>query len=199
MRRRLRRDISYYKYLNSGAIPRQSKSAEEILDVTQRIEGNLTERENDSEEVLSGVSESSNQHSAQVVSLDTNEVSRGSSISSTGNLRFPSVPPSRSPLPSGWSVEDIDAEFNKLSRNIDGISVIVSGSALLRSSQSAPVSPIGGRTRASSYPKRRSPFLGISSLSDLYRPSSNQSLEWDNYTFFQPKKQPDTSSFYAFY
>ena len=86
MSRRLRRDISFYKYLNSGAIPRQSKSAEEILDVTQRIEGNLTERENDSEEVLSGVSESSNQHSAQVVSLDTNEVSQGSSISSTGNL-----------------------------------------------------------------------------------------------------------------
>ena len=93
MSRRLRRDISYYKYLNSGAIPRQSKSAEEILDVTQRIEGNLTERENDSEEVLSGVSESSNQHSAQVVSLDTNEVSEGSSISSIGNLRFLSVPP----------------------------------------------------------------------------------------------------------
>ena len=64
MGRRLRRDISYYKYLNSGAIPRQSKSAEDILDVTQRIEGTLNERENDSEEVLS--SESSNRHSAQV-------------------------------------------------------------------------------------------------------------------------------------
>ena len=164
MSRRLRRDISYYKDLNSGTIPRQSKSAEEILDVTQRIDGNLTERENDSEEVLSGVSESSLQNSAKTVSLNTNEVSQGSSISSTGNVRFPSVPPSRSPLPSGWSGEDIDAEFDKLSRNIDGISVIVSGSALLKSSLSAPVSPIGRRARASSYPKRRCQFLGISSL-----------------------------------
>ena len=69
-----------------------------------------------------------------------------------------------------------------MSRNIGRILVIVSGSALLKSFQSAPVSPIGRRARASSYPKRRSPFLGISSHSDLYRQSSNQSLEWDNYT-----------------
>ena len=120
--RQLGQQIPFYKYLNSGAKPEQVKRSEDSADTDDRIQNfQSTERVFGSQDltVTNSLSESS---TSQPDTLPLNSPDKVLSVpvplfstdpaSYTGLLRFPEGPPSRSPLPPGWSYSEPSSDSN---------------------------------------------------------------------------------------
>ena len=121
---------------------------------------------------------------------------------SFGEVRLPEGPPTRSPIPPGWSYTEPVTENSDLPLNSpprQEVKVITKNPSVsapttrnssvsdpapgLGRSQSAPASPTCPADCPPLPSRRRSPFLGITALGlgGLSRESSKQSLDWDNY------------------
>ena len=102
--RQLGQKIPFYKYLNSGAIPKQVKSVEEIPD-SDRNQEIQTERVLGSEEspVTDSLSESPTEPPALLPPVVvTSPLHSDDDLSpSFGVIKLPEGPPSRSPVPLG--------------------------------------------------------------------------------------------------
>ena len=203
--RQLGQQIPFYKYLNSGAVPKLVGSIGDSL-VRDRKQDDQTERVLGSEEnsVTNSLSASPNQQLAFVPILTPDLVlippspSDQDLSSSFGVIRLPEGPPSRSPIPPGWSYSDPSSDNSDLSKTFlipDSISPlqtpsrpeirVITRNPSVGRSQSAPTSPTCREpqpTGSSALPRRRrSPFLGIAALESFSRQSSGLSLDWDNY------------------
>ena len=206
MSRQLGQKIPFYKYLNSGARPKQVGSVGVIHDRSDRSQDIQTERVLGSEElpVTDSLSESPTTQPAFQPILQPSLVvtsptqSDHDFSSSFGVIKLPEGPPSRSPIPLGWSYSDPSTDNSDLSRtylipeNLSPLHTpsreevrVITRNPSVGGSQSAPTSPTSRRSQATDcsglHSRRRSPFLGISALGALSKQSSGLSLDWDNY------------------
>ena len=198
--------IPFYKYLNSGAIPKQVNRVEDSVDTDDRIQNiPSTERVFGGQDLTAtnSLSESSTSQPDTIPLISPNKVlSVPVPVPSTdpasyfGVLRFPEGPPSRSPLPPEWSYSEPSSDINishtsllplslspPTNPSLEKVSVIQRNPSVGRS-HSAPVSPTPKNLPPPLKPKcfrKRSPFLGISSLEARSWKSSGLSLDWDNY------------------
>ena len=212
--------LPFYKYLNSGAnIPQQVGVIGDRLDRVNRSTESQTERVFGSEGVQTTEtrSASSTPPPVQLPSLSlplvkvTLPTPNTTGEFSFGEVRLPEGPPTRSPIPPGWSYCEPVTDNSDLS---SGCLVSANTSPLnspprqevkvitRNPSVSAPTSrhssvsdPAPGQAKSQSAPssptcpadcpplpsRRWSPFLGITALGGFSRESSRQSLEWDNY------------------
>ena len=199
--------IPYYKYLNSGAVPKHVGSVGGRLSTRGRNQDNQAERVFGSEDipVTNSVPAASIDQQLLLVPrpipdlvLTTPSLSDHDLSSSFGVIRLPEGPPSRSPIPPGWSYSDPSSDNSDLSKTFlipDSISPlqtpsrqeirVITRNPSVGRSQSAPTSPTGRGPQSAGPPalprRRRSPFLGITALESFSRQSSGLSLEWDNY------------------
>ena len=160
-RQLLGQQIPYYKYLNSGTVPKLVGSIGDSLS-SDRKQDTRTERVLGSEEnpVTDSLPASPNQQLALVpiltpdLVLTTPSLSDHDLSSSFGVIKLPEGPPSRSPIPPGWSYSDPSSDNSDLSKTFlipdsisplqtpsrDEIRVITRNPSVGRS-QSAPTSP----------------------------------------------------------
>ena len=201
--------IPYYKYLNSGAVPKLVGSVDDRLGTRGRYEDNRTEQVLGSEDnpVTNSVPAAPPNQQLPLVPvttpdlvLTTPSLSDHDLSSSFGVIRLPEGPPSRSPIPPGWSYSDPSSDNSDLLSKTfiipDSISPlqtqsrheirVITRNPSVGRSQSAPTSPTGRGPQLTGPPvlprRRRSPFLGITALESFSRQSSGLSLEWDNYS-----------------
>ena len=203
--RQLGQQIPYYKYLNSGAVPKQVATIGASLDTCAEKQDILAERVTGSEDipVITIASASPVQQPALVPILPSlleicpSTPSEHDLSSSFGVIKLPEGPPTRSPIPPGWSYSEPSSENSDLSRTFlveipDSISPItreetrvITRNPSVGRSQSAPTSPTSRAPQSLPYSaqpsRRRSPFLGISALESFSRQPSGLSLDWDNY------------------
>ena len=88
------------------------------MDTAESIRSRSTERDIGGSIVQEDVS------GAQIIDLAPTETNK-SNHSSFGKLKLPFGPPLRSPVPIGWSYDELQSEVNTLSNNIEGISSLV--------------------------------------------------------------------------
>ena len=196
--RQLGQKVPYYKYLNSGAVPKWVETAEEVYDTIDRIQDICTERGFGSSDVpvTNSISESSTQQPASlpptlVVSSPIEDQDLSSSF---GVVKLPEGPLLRSPVPLGWSYSDPSTDNSGLGRTYllpDSLSPlhtpdreelsVTTRNPSAGASQSAPSSPVARRSKSGFLSRRRSPFLGNTALEPGSRQSSGLSLDWDNY------------------
>ena len=131
--RQLGQEIPYYKFLNSGAIPKQVATIGASLDTCAKKQDIQTERVTGREDipVITIASASPVQQPAIVPILPSLEyrpptpsehreyspLSSDHELSSSfGVINLPEGPPTRSPIPPGWSYSEPSSDNNDLSK-----------------------------------------------------------------------------------